>query len=856
MPPDAAGAGAAAGPTHWGPDSAARDAERARRLAALHLVEIPRIRIAGCALLALAVLLHNRLVFGSAGAWLPFAGALMSYALAAALLLRVLHGRLTRFDPSIIFLAADLPFWAAAVYVTGADRSWLFFVMVLRTADQTVVSLRRAVIFAHLAAVMYPAMLLYAVWVDGHPVSWPVEITKTLLIYAGSLYISLIARTGERYRRRRAETQRLAEELSHTAWRQEQLLLRIFNATSDGLVFISPRGHVESANAQAGQLLGFDAAAATGCEAADILGRQARTIPDGAPFDGVLRNVVAARAEAHGHVRGSAGRILHWHAQPTDDDGGGFLGLTVTVRDVTRPQELIEQLEENARLLEEARGRAETAGRARAEFLANITHELRTPLAAIIGLSQLARDARGDEQRRHLRRMQVSAESLLASINDILDYSKMDAGRLELEHVPFSLRAIVDEVLDTASLSAEDKGLSLARGVEPDVPDICVGDPVRVRQVLSNLVGNAVKFTEKGGVNVRVGVAALADGQALVHVEVADTGIGIPPEKQKWIFEAFAQADGSTTRRYGGTGLGLSIAAHLTSLMGGNLWVESEPGHGSRFHFTAALRVHESAQAGPAGEAIETTGDRRREPARGIRRILMADDSPLQRELLSHLLRARGYEVVSASNGAEAVTAFTATRIDAVIVDWQMPEMDGLQTTRAIRQAERHTARRVPIIAATAAVRPEDRTRGLAAGVDYFLAKPIPTSMLLSILETGPKEVPGPDPDAVSAGRAELLAHFGDEQLVRRMIELFLGEGPRLVGELRAALDRGDRDGVRKSAHALNGAIANFPAPDARRTAAQMERLALAGDLVQAETLFPELRDAVRWISLQLPTLL
>ncbi len=836
-------------------DAAPERDRRAERLRSLHLVEIPRIRFAGYALLSVAVLVHNLLVFGSGGPWLVFAVAAMSYAILAGLLLQVLHYRVTRFDPAIIFLAADLPFWALAIYVTGAERSWIFFVMVLRAADQTITSVRRAVIFAHLATVMYAAVIAYVVLVDGRAVAWAPEIAKTLSIYAASLYISLIARTGERHRKKRADAQRLAEDLSRTARRQQQLLRRIFDATSDALVFISPEGRIESGNDRAGELLGFIAAEAGGLDATEVVGAGLHAVTDGTPFGRVLGSLIANPADAQGNIRDQgSNRILHWHATPTRDLSGALIGLTVTLQDITRSQELIGQLEANARMLEAARRRAEEASGGQAEFLANITHELRTPLAAIIGLAQLALESDGAAQREHLRRMQINAESLLASINDILDYSKMDAGRIELERIPFGLRALLEDVLDSLSSAAEDKGLELTRRVEGDVPDRVVGDPVRLRQILMNLVGNGVKFTEHGGVNVRVRLAAQAGSTLTLHVEVTDSGIGIPADKQQLVFEAFAQADGSTTRKYGGTGLGLSIASKLVSLMGGALWVESEAGHGSRFHFTVVLAAHESPRGDSVIVASEPAARSAERALMSARRVLMADDSPLHRELLSHLLRARGYEVVTAANGREAIDAFTTSKIDAVILDWQMPEMDGLQTTQAIRRAERPGARRVPIVAATAAVRPEDRSRGIATGVDCFLTKPIPTAMLLAVLESG-RPVTATPRQELDAGREELLARLGDAELARRLIDLFLGEGPRLLGELRAALDRKDPDGLRRSAHGLHGAIANFPIAGARDIAAEMERRGLAGDFDAAERLFPDLQDAVRQLSLQLPAL-
>jgi signal transduction histidine kinase/HPt (histidine-containing phosphotransfer) domain-containing protein len=284
----------------------------------------------------------------------------------------------------------------------------------------------------------------------------------------------------------------------------------------------------------------------------------------------------------HGDLQQPAtGRVFHWVAQPTRDSSGGTVGLTFTFQDVTPTRDLVRQLEDKSRLLDEARRKAEEVNRAKGEFLANVTHEVRTPLSAIIGMTALLNETDV------ARRIRTAAESLLTVISDILDFSKIDSRKLTLEREPLELRGVLQDVLDTVQISAVDKGLALLADIADEVPDALLGDALRLRQVLLNLIGNAIKFTEQGEIRVRVNVASALPGEVCLHFAVIDTGIGIPRDKQELVFEAFAQADGTSARRFGGTGLGLSISARLVELMGGDIWVESEVGRGSAFRFTA-----------------------------------------------------------------------------------------------------------------------------------------------------------------------------------------------------------------------------------------------------------------------------
>jgi signal transduction histidine kinase/AmiR/NasT family two-component response regulator len=363
---------------------------------------------------------------------------------------------------------------------------------------------------------------------------------------------------------------------------------------------------------------------------------------------------------------------------------------------------------------------AEAANSAKSEFLANMSHEIRTPMNGVLGMAALALEGElPPREREYVGMIQQSGASLLRIINDILDFSKIESRRIELEAIPFSIADAVRETESLVAHAARQKGVEFITAIADDVPSRVVGDPLRLKQVLTNLAGNAVKFTQQGTVRIDVLNAGIQGDAVRLHVKVSDTGIGIPPSQHATIFEAFSQADGSTTRRFGGTGLGLAISAPLVQLMGGRIWVESEPGKGSVFQFSVTLPI-----GSPAADAAPAPAPAAADVGKPLT-ILVAEDNPVNRRVAQGLLSRRGHCVVCVGNGRQAVEAVRQRPFDLVLMDVQMPEMDGLEATIAIRAAEAIAGGRLRIIAMTASAMRGDREKCVASGMDGYLSKPI-----------------------------------------------------------------------------------------------------------------------------------
>jgi len=428
-----------------------------------------------------------------------------------------------------------------------------------------------------------------------------------------------------------------------------------------------------------------------------------RALRDARPFRDELR------------FQHASGEVIWVFGQtaPETTAAGRVTGHVGTITDVTESKEAEAELRA-------AMERAGAASRAKSEFLANVSHELRTPMNAIIGTSGLLLEAElPPPARRQAEIVRSAAEGLLQLIDDVLDYSRLDRGELLLERLDFNLRDTVRRAVDLLAPRAEAKGIALEVELDRALPPRLRGDPARLMQVLINLAGNAVKFTDRGGVRIAVTAGGEAGG---VRFAVRDTGIGIEPEALERIFSPFTQADGSTSRRFGGTGLGLALSRRLVEEMGGRLEVESTPGEGSTFFFHLPLEPAAeptSAGASNAGRSFH---------------VLIAEDNPINRMVTQHQVRALGYRVAAVENGRQALQALEEQRFDLVLMDCQMPELDGYEATRRLRQRERK-GQHLPVIAVTAHTAPEDRERCLAAGMDDYIAKPYREETLAAALE-------------------------------------------------------------------------------------------------------------------------
>jgi PAS domain S-box-containing protein len=770
---------------------------------------------------------------------------------------------------------------------------------------------------------------------------------------------------------------------------QTRLLSLILESMGDGLVVADEHGRFLFFNPAAERIVGLGQ---SDLAPEDWSKHYGLFFPDGqTPFPPAdLPLARALRGEDSNQVemfirnpKVPEGVFISVTGRPLRDEHGVLRGGVVVFREITQRK----QAEED---LQRAKEAAEQANRTKSQFLANVSHEIRTPLNGILGMTELALDTPlTDEQRDYLTTVKTSTHALLAVINDLLDFSKMEAGRFDLVPVEFCLRDALGDALKTLAFRAFSKGLELAYEVDPQVPDRLVGDWLRLRQVLTNLVGNAIKFTEMGEVVVQVSriedrgsrieksdlQSSILDPRSSVslHFSVSDTGIGIPADKLQAIFQPFVQADESMSRKYGGTGLGLAISAKLVEAMGGRIAVQSTPGQGSTFAFVvplacaadggqpaepapaglkglpvlivednasqrrilanmlaawgarpttadggqAALKLLRDGQSGePAFAAVlvdavmpgldglalaegaagwphrpplilmhnfterhevnercqelgfaaaltkpfkpvelhrvlsqvlagtlppmvPPTGDdplpAQLGPSPCSLRLLVAEDNAVNQKFMNYLLRKLGHQPVLVANGRDALEALAQAPFDALLMDVQMPELDGLEAARRLRAAEAGTGRHLPILAMTAYAMKGDRERCLEAGMDYYLSKPIDAQELARVLidmatelhrsESGVRSsalrtslnselrTPNFEPFGKVWDQAAGLARVGgDAQLLAEVVQIFLKDSPAWVAEMRAALARADAAGLRRAAHTLKGAVGYFGA--------------------------------------------
>ena len=515
-----------------------------------------------------------------------------------------------------------------------------------------------------------------------------------------------------------------------------ELVMLLLESAPEAIYGIDLEGNCTFCNPACRRLTGYQ-------ESSELLGRNMHSVihyarPGGAPYpveECGIYQAFKTGLDTHGDDEvlwrkdGTSFPAEYWSRLLHRNNR--VIGSVVTFVDVT----VRKQAEEALRNAKEA---AEAASRAKSEFLANMSHEIRTPLNGVIGMTELALGTDlTREQREYLETVKLSGDALLNVINDVLDFSKIEAGKTELEASDFNLRDNLAAIFRTFALRAFEKRLELLCAVDAQVPERMRGDPFRLRQILVNLLNNAIKFTDAGNVALRVQAKRTDSSECFLHFSVLDTGVGIAPNVLKMIFAPFTQADSSTTRIHGGTGLGLAISARLVKMMDGEIWVESKPGRGSAFHFTARFGAAEIYPLPLAPEAapIRLSAEGAREPAQSLR-VLLAEDNAVNRKVATGLLEKRGHQVVVTSNGKEALAALQKGSYDLVLMDVQMPEMDGFEATRRIRGSEQGTGFHQQIIALTAHAVIGDRERCLQAGMDGYLTKPLRPHELDQLLET------------------------------------------------------------------------------------------------------------------------
>jgi PAS domain S-box-containing protein len=684
--------------------------------------------------------------------------------------------------------------------------------------------------------------------------------------------------------------------------KSEEQFQRLLESAPDAMVIVNRAGTITVVNSQTEMLFGYPRA--------ELLGRGIECLVP-ARFAGHAADRAAFIAGPHVRRMGSKRELFGLRSDgseipveislsPLETEDGPL--VISAIRDVTERRRVEAELRQ-------AKTEAEAASRAKSEFLATMSHEIRTPMNGVIGAVGLLLDGELTQRQRELAGIaRSSAHSLLTLINDILDISKIEAGKMPIDQTPFDLVTMLEDVGEMFAQRAEDKKIELVLRYAPDARRRFVGDAGRIRQVLVNLVGNAIKFSERGHVLVSVGEGPSDEREPLATLRFAieDTGIGITPEAVGRLFERFAQADASTTRRFGGTGLGLAICKRLVELMGGEIGVTSRAGEGSTFWFTLPLLIDASPAPAPAPMAADITAARVllvddhtaarhaadalvASPARPRfqGRVLVADDNTTNQRVAQLALEGLGCHVELAGNGAEAVVMLQQRSYDLVFMDCEMPELDGFEATREIREGEARLANigsptphpRVPVVAMTAKVLPGDREKCLAAGMDDYLSKPVQLPTLVKVLErwlsaevtksapstppaqtppraehadTAPAVAPSGALDRAVIAQLRTLAQQTTPALFVRVLEAFLGDAPKYLTDLHAANTRRDAAALARAAHALKGASLNVGAPAMAEMSRQLETAKDTGDGTDTAALLAQLESEFQRVKVEL----
>jgi PAS domain S-box-containing protein len=685
----------------------------------------------------------------------------------------------------------------------------------------------------------------------------------------GLIDIRVLMRAQTRILRGQIEVHR---QLVETARLAEGKYRGIFENAIEGIFLATPQGKLLDVNPAMARMFGYKSPEQMIASPTDVI-RQFNIGSHEQPrFAEALQHVgTVAGYEMPAARRDGTPIWISINARAVRNDDGEYESAEGSIEDITQRR----QSEE----LHRQKEAAEAASRAKSEFLANMSHEIRTPLNGVVGMLDLISSTTLDaQQRRYARVARTSAETLLSLINDILDFSKIEAGKLELAEIDFDLHALVEDMAEMFAPRAHEKKLDLICSIHPDVPAQLRGDPDRLRQVLVNLTGNALKFTEQGEVVVEVRLAGKTDADLKLQFSVRDTGIGIPLDQRDRLFQSFSQVDTSLTRKYGGTGLGLAVCKQLVELHGGRIQFESEEHRGSTFHFTIALK--KQARAGhPVPQTPKPSLSVAASRRGAGRRILLAEDNEVNQLVASSILSQFGYECRVVTDGEAAVAAVRGEDYDLVLMDCQMPGMDGFEATRTIRREEqRAAADRLPIVALTANAIKGDRERCLSAGMDDYITKPIDTLRLIDTIETllaaaerqdglALKTEIGSEPQGglvdsagMRLGACPLFQHAGDGdaigsesnggepnpdkipkpinvesllerctddlQLCQRVLRMFADGAAQQQRQLDDAVAAADLDTLAQTAHAIKGSAGNISAFSLWEAAAALDHLA------------------------------